>query len=455
MQLRARRRSRASAEVAAAEEPEQAAEAEADAEPEPEAEPRTRRRTRVRRRARDRDESQPHDEAGAQEEGDAVGVAGDDSPRDDSVDGGEEAAEVIAEAVEEAAEVVAEAVEAGPEDVRGGVQGRELYGRRHTDEGSPAAAAAQADGRESRIAAGEVELLGNGSAFLRVAPPEPSDEDVYISAAQVRRCELVSGDRVSGPVRAARRSERYPSLIRVDTINGAPAEAVADGVHYDDLPAALPDERLSLGDGSDPTLHAIEWLTPLGRGSRCVISGAARAGKTETLRRLADVLSSQSHLDVSVVLAGVRPEEIAIWRDGPLRPVAALSFAAGQEAREQAVERATETARRVAARGGHAVLLIDTLDDLPPQVARRALASARNIVDGGSLTVIATASAPFGGETTVIALDVKMTSAGRLPAIDVVASGTLRPELLVGEMGAHAITQARAAVLTPPSRITP
>src|SRR5207244_2540568 len=74
-----------------------------------------------------------------------------------------------------------------------------------------------------RVAEGVVELLGNGSGFLRVSPPDPSDDDVYISAAQVRRCELVSGDRVGGPVRPPRRSERYPSLIRVDTINGKAA----------------------------------------------------------------------------------------------------------------------------------------------------------------------------------------------------------------------------------------
>ena len=140
-------------------------------------------------------------------------------------------------------------------------------------------------GRCPRSAEGVVELLGNGSAFLRVDPPEPSDEDVYISAAQVRRCELVSGDRVTGPVRTPRRSERYPSLVRIDTINGASADAVSEGAHYEDLPVAYPSERLALNAG-DPTLDAIEWLTPLGRGSRAVIVGPSRAGKTETLRRL-------------------------------------------------------------------------------------------------------------------------------------------------------------------------
>jgi transcription termination factor Rho len=297
-----------------------------------------------------------------------------------------------------------------------------------------------------RIAEGVVELLGNGSAFLRVTPPDPSDEDVYISAAQVRRCELISGDRVAGPVRLPRRSERYPSLIRIDTINGASADEVSDGARYEDLPVEYARERLALG-AADPTLEAIEWLTPLGRGSRAVIVGAPRAGKTETLRRLLTVLSGREELDVTVVLAGVRPEEIAEWQEGPQMPVAALSFAASADAQAQAVERALDGAKRVAARGGNALVLIDTLEGMPPHAARKALAAARKLRDGGSLTVIATAAGPLGGETTVIALDVALTSTGRQPILDLVASGTLKPELLVGEDGAAAITRARAAAL--------
>ena len=295
-----------------------------------------------------------------------------------------------------------------------------------------------------RVVEGVVELLGNGSAFLRVAPPEPSDNDVYISAAQVRRCELVSGDRVTGPVRTPRRSERYPSLVRIDTINGVSADTVSDAARYEDLPVAYPTERLALGS-EDPTLEAIEWLTPLGRGSRAVIVGSAHAGKTETLRSLLASVSGREDVDVSVVLAGVRPEEIALWQEGTVPPVAALSFAASADAQGQAVERAVDAAKRVAARGGHALVLIDSLDGLHPQAARKALALARNLRDGGSLTVIATASSPFGGETTVIALDVGLTSTGRQPILDLLNSSTLKPELLVGTDGARAIAQARAA----------
>jgi len=300
--------------------------------------------------------------------------------------------------------------------------------------------------RADKVVEGTVELLGNGSGFLRVSPPDPSDDDVYVSAAQVRRCELVSGDVVTGPVRAPRRSERYPSLIRIDTINGRPADEVSEGTPFDELPAQFPTQRFSLGS-DDATLKAIEWLTPLGRGSRVTITGAARAGKTEALRRLADALGKIEGLEVSIVLAGARPEEIAEWKASEPAPVAALTLAASADAQAGAIERALDTAKRIAARGGDAVVLIDSLSGLAPGVARRALAAARDIVDGGSLTIIATADEPVGGETTVIALDVTLTSTGRFPALDLVASGTLRPELLVGAAGADAIAQARAAAL--------
>jgi transcription termination factor Rho len=307
------------------------------------------------------------------------------------------------------------------------------------------AAAEKAD----KVVEGTVELLGNGSGFLRVTPPEPSDDDVYVSAAQVRRCELVSGDVVAGPVRAPRRSERYPSLVRIDTINGRPAEEVSEGTPFDELPAAFPTQRFSLGS-DDATLKAIEWLTPLGRGSRVTITGGARSGKTEALRRLAGALAKIEGLELSVVLAGARPEEITEWKAAEPAPAAALTLAASADAQAGAIERALDTAKRIAARGGHAVVLVDSLAGLAPGVARRTLAAARDIVDGGSLTIIATAAAPVGGETTVIALDVELTSTRRFPALDLLRSGTIRPELLVGDAGAEAIARAREEALDGP-----
>jgi transcription termination factor Rho len=203
---------------------------------------------------------------------------------------------------------------------------------------------------------------------------------------------------------------------------------------------AWPSERIELSS-DDPTVRAIVWLTPFGKGSRVVLAGPARSGKSEALRRLAGALADAPGLEVSAVLTGVRPEEAL---DYPVAPGAVLSVAASADAQAQAVEQAIEQGRRVAARGGDAVVLIDSLTYLPESAARRAVAAGRNLAAGGSLTVIATAPAPVGGETTVVVFDPYAIARGEFPAVELKESGTLRPELLVGEAGAAAIRAANA-----------
>ena len=243
-------------------------------------------------------------------------------------------------------------------------------------------------------------------------------------------------------MRAPRRSERFPSLVRVDTINGRPADEVAEGTKFEDLPTAWPSERLALGS-EDVTLKAVEWLTPFGKGSRVLICrrparGQDRAGARD--RRGAGAAATGSSCSWSSPACGRRRSAT-----GPSpRRSRRVSFAASPDAQAQAVEQAIEQGRRVAARGGDAVVVVDTLEYLPPHLARRALAAARNIADGGSLTVIATAPAPFGGESTVVALDAQLTALRRFPALDLPGSGTLRADALVGEAGAEAIAKARA-----------
>jgi transcription termination factor Rho len=296
---------------------------------------------------------------------------------------------------------------------------------------------------DSNYVEGVVELLPNGSGFLRVSPPEPSDGDVYISAAQARRCELVTGDRVGGPLRRARRSERHPSLIRVATINGVAADESVSGTRLEELDADFPSTVIALGE-DDPTLAAIGFYAPIGRGSRVVLAGPARSGKTEAIKRLAGVLAGIEDLEVEVLLVGVRPEELREWKESTIATVSGLTFAATADVRAAAVEQAVERARRIAARGGDAALLIDTLDGLHPPVVRRALAAARNVRDGGSLTIIATVERAIGGETTVVVFDQVRVACGALPAVDPIASGTIRAELLVGVEGYQAIAKARA-----------
>ena len=350
--------------------------------------------------------------------------------RDD--DQAEESAEPGSEGDEP--EARGEREERGDREERGGREDRGERGER--GERAPA---------EETIE-GVVELVPNGSGFVRVKPGEESDDDVYISAAQVKRCELLSGDKVTGPRRPPRRSERFASMVRIDTINGRPAEEVADSARFDDLPAAFPSELLPLG-AEDPTMAAIELVAPIGKGSRVTITGGRGTGKTEALRRLVFSLVGNQDLHLLLVLVGVRPEEISDWEAGPLKPAAALNFAASADAQNQALEPVIDQARRWAARGAHAVVLIDTLDGLQPQAARKALASARRILGGGTLTVIATSAEAVGGETTVIALDAAKARAGSFPAVDVAGSATMRPELLVGEEGAEALARTRASAL--------
>jgi len=316
---------------------------------------------------------------------------------------------------------------AGERPARSGRSRRRRGGRSREGDEDTAPAAAQA-GREERepaagdrIAEGVVELLANGSGFLRMNASEVSDDDIYISAAQARRCELVAGDRISGPVRAARRSERHPSLVRIDTINGVAADEAVIGTRIDDIDVDFPTEAFAFAD--DAGLAA---LPPFGRGSRVLVAGPARSGRSALLQRLAAVLAAIEGIDVELLAVGVRPEELTEYKQIEHATSSGLSFAASGEVQEAAVEQAAERGRRIALRGGNAVLLIDTLDGLGHGAARRAMAAARNLRGAGSLTVIASARAPLGGETTIITL----LTTGEYPSLDEAASGTLRAELL-------------------------
>lgn len=293
-------------------------------------------------------------------------------------------------------------------------------------ERAPRERAPKADAAEAadRTVEGVVTLQSGGSGLVTA---EDGGEDVYISAAQVRRCELVDGDRVSGPVRPARRSERHPSLARVELINGRPADEVSEGTPYDTLECEFPTARITL---AGPELQAVADHAPFGRGSRVTITGAAMSGKTELLQKIAAELVAADDLEVLTVLAGSRPEETSSWKAAQLDLHATVALPAAPEARARAVEGAIDAGRRMATRGQDVVVLIDTLDGLDRGVMRRALGAARNLTGNGSLTVIATAAAPIGGETTVIALDRAKAAGGQFPALDAQASGTLKAELL-------------------------
>jgi transcription termination factor Rho len=285
---------------------------------------------------------------------------------------------------------------------RGGRQSREEQDEEDGDD----------DGEED-LRSGVLDILPGGSGFMRADAFVHSRDDVYVSPAQIRRCELRAGDEISGPVRPPRRSERYPSLVRVETVNGKSADETADRPLFDDFTPTFATQPLE-------TIHAL----PFGKGSRVAIGGPPGAGATRLLREVTDAL--EGDLDVLVVLAGVRPEEVTEWKRVESLTVAGGGFDRPQDELAQIADMAVERAKRIAERGGDAVLVIDGLDALAPSAARRVFGAARNTEEGGSLTIVAATGS--GGELQRLATTrVVLTADG---ALDPTASGTLRAELL-------------------------
>lgn len=271
---------------------------------------------------------------------------------------------------------------------------------------------------------GLLDILPNGSGFVRLDPAGHSRGDVYVSPAQIRRCELRAGDQVSGPVRPPRRNERHPSLVRVEEVNGAPAEPPEERPFFTELTPVFPTERLG----------ALGQL-PYGKGSRIAIGGPPGAGATTLLREIVSALGQEyPDLEVTVVLAGVRPEEVTEWRRLEGAHVTGGGFDRSAESQAQAADLAVERAKRRVERGADAAIAVDSLEALPPAAARRVFGAARNVEEGGSLTVIAVtgmASEPQHVATTRVMLD-PPEPGSTPPNLSEARSDTVRAELLGG-----------------------
>jgi len=270
---------------------------------------------------------------------------------------------------------------------------------------------------DDEISTGVLDVLANGSGFVRVAADGQSRRDVYVSPAQIRRCELRAGDEVSGPARSPRRNERHPSLVRVESVNGAAAEPIEERPWFGDLTPVFPSQRLN----GPQALKDV----PFGRGSRVAIAGPPGAGATTLLRHVAQELSGDEEIDLHVVLAGALPEEVTEWRRIDGLAVTGGSFDRSPDAQAQAAELAVERAKRRVERGGHAVVLIDSLESLPAGARRRIFGAGRATEEGGTLTVIAA----VGGEREALrwaTTRVVLEPGGKLSP----ESGTVRPELL-------------------------
>jgi transcription termination factor Rho len=312
---------------------------------------------------------------------------------------------------------------------------------------------------------GVLEVHGEGFGFLRSPASNflPGPEDIYVSQSQIRRFKLQTGDTVIGQVRPPKEGERYVALLRVESVNGD-----SPGVEpqpYESLTAIYPDERIDLGH--ETYLCAVDIAAPMGLGQRGILVAPQRTGKVDLLRQLANQMTRDDELHVTVLLIGERPEEIHEWRKATSAEVIATPFDEPPSRHVQVADIVFERARRMVERGYDAVLLVDSLTrllrfclaELPPSGRdiggidtgalhriRRYLGAARALQEGGSLTVVGIIHGDLDNKADQVLLDdlrdvvnweltLSRDIADRSirPAIDVQRSGTRREERLLDE----------------------
>ncbi len=324
------------------------------------------------------------------------------------------------------------------------------------------------EGEGQQFGRGVLEVHPEGFGFLRSAQASflTGADDIYVSQSQIRRFKLQTGDTVIGVVRPPKEGERYTALLRVESVNGEAPGAEVDT--FESLTAIYPDERIDLG--RDPYLRAIDLVAPLGLGQRGIVVGPPRSGQAEVLRRLAEALTRDEELHVTVLLLGERPEEIHEWREGCRAEVIATPFDEAPGRHVQVADIVFERARRMVERGDDVVVLVDSfsrmlrfclaetepsgrlvggIDTAALQRLRRYLGAARALDEGGSLTMIG--SLDHDGErgrtlledlrdgvNWVLALHRDVAARGIRPPLDLQRSGTLREERLIGTAEAEA-----------------
>jgi transcription termination factor Rho len=281
---------------------------------------------------------------------------------------------------------------------------------------------------------GVVEVLPQRYGFIRLQGLAADPDDVYISASQVRRCELRPGDEVAGPAREPRRGERHRALVHVDQVNGEEPLAT-ERPDFEGLPPTLPERHIALdGDPADVLARAVDLLTPLALGQRVLVRAAPRSGRTTLLRSIARAAAAAEGVDAIVLLIDERPEEATAWREAA--PDAQFAIATADMPPADQVRLgalALERARRISEAGGDAVLVVDSLSRLAyadggVEEVKRLFGSGRNLSGGGSLTAVATVfsdgddegeaeRAVITTESSLVVLDPDLAASGVYPAI--------------------------------------
>jgi transcription termination factor Rho len=322
-------------------------------------------------------------------------------------------------------------------------------------------------------AEGVLEVLPDGFGFLR-APEEnyrAGPDDIYVAPNQIRRFSLRTGDTVQGQIRSPKKSERYFALNKVDSINGGPVEEVRHRINFDNLTPLFPDDKLNL-EFDDPTkkdfsTRVIELVTPLGKGQRALIVAPPRTGKTVLMQNIAHAITANHpNVELIVLLIDERPEEVTDMARSVKGEVVSSTFDEPANRHVQLAEMVIEKAKRLVEHKKDVVILLDSITRLARayntvvpssgkvltggvdanalQRPKRFFGAARNIENGGSLTIIATALIETGSRmdevifeefkgtgNSEIILDRKIADKRIFPAIDITKSGTRKEDLLV------------------------
>ncbi|HSE97333.1 MAG TPA: transcription termination factor Rho [Blastocatellia bacterium] len=319
---------------------------------------------------------------------------------------------------------------------------------------------------------GVLETLPDGFGFLRAPDYNylPGPDDIYVSPSQIRKFDLRTGDTISGQIRPPKEGERYFALIKVEAINFEPPEMARDRVFFDNLTPLYPDEKLRLEtDPENLAGRVLDLMTPIGKGQRALIVAPPRTGKTMLLQSVANSIT-RNHPEVTliVLLIDERPEEVTDMQRSVHGEVISSTFDEPPTRHVQVADMVIEKAKRLVEYKRDVVILLDSITRLarahnavvPPsgkilsggidsnalQKPKRFFGSARNIEEGGSLTIIATALIDTGSRmddvifeefkgtgNLEINLDRKLTEKRIFPSIDINKSGTRKEELLLAQ----------------------
>jgi transcription termination factor Rho len=318
---------------------------------------------------------------------------------------------------------------------------------------------------------GVLEVLPEGFGFLRA--PEynylPGPDDIYVSPSQIRRFNLHTGDTISGQIRPPKEGERYFALIKVEAINFEPPEVAMEKVHFDNLTPLYPEERVVLEVSDNTTSRVMDLMTPIGKGQRGLLVAPPRTGKTMMLQAIANsITANHPEIALIVLLIDERPEEVTDMQRSVHGEVISSTFDEPATRHVQVAEMVIEKAKRLVEHKRDVVILLDSITRLarayntvvPPsgkvlsggvdsnalQKPKRFFGAARNIEEGGSLTIVGTALIDTGSRmddvifeefkgtgNMEVHLDRKLVERRVFPSIDIHKSGTRKEELLIDE----------------------